>query len=95
MDQSIIALIIIGLAIVSFALEKIPLGLTAVLASLAMGVFGITDYSKVYSDFGSLPCIMVVGMMIVSDACFENGVMIPISFFTSSPYSLTKIRTIS
>ena len=74
MDQSIIALIIIGLAIVSFALEKIPLGLTAVLASLAMGVFGITDYSKVYSDFGSLPCIMVVGMMIVSDACFENGV---------------------
>lgn len=74
MDQSIIALIIIGLAIVSFALEKIPLGLTAVLASLAMGIFGIIDFPKVYSDFGSLPTIMVVGMMIVSDACFENGV---------------------
>lgn len=46
MEQSTLAIIIVLLAIVSFALEKIPVALTAILASLAMAIFGITDYSK-------------------------------------------------
>ena len=48
MEQSTLAIIIVLLAIVSFALEKIPVALTAILASLAMAIFGITDYSKAF-----------------------------------------------
>ena len=74
MEQSTLAIIIVLLAIVSFALEKIPVALTAILASLAMAIFGITDYSKAYSDFGSQAAVMVAAMMICGNACFDNGV---------------------
>lgn len=74
MERSTLAIIIVLLAIVSFALEKIPVALTAILASLAMAIFGITDYSKAYSDFGSQAAVMVAAMMICGNACFDNGV---------------------
>ena len=37
MTTAVLSIIIIAVAIVSFMLEKIPLALTAMLASLAMG----------------------------------------------------------
>lgn len=73
MEQSTLAIIIIIIAVVSFILEKIPLVMTASLAALAMGVFGIIDTADVYSSFGSTATIMVAAMMIVGNAAFENG----------------------
>lgn len=73
MDQSIIAILIIVIAVISFMVEKIPLAMTAVFASLAMGILGIIDLSKVYSDFGTTTTIMVAGMMIVGNTLFETG----------------------
>ncbi|MBD9219305.1 MAG: SLC13/DASS family transporter [Clostridiales bacterium] len=74
MDQSTIAIIIVVLAVISFALEKIPVALTAIVAALAMAMFGIIDLSKAYSDFGATATVMCAAMMIVGNACFDNGV---------------------
>lgn len=73
MSQSTIAIIIVVIAIISFVLEKIPMALTASLAAIAMGMFGIIEIKDVYSNFGSLSVIMVGAMMIVGDSVFESG----------------------
>lgn len=74
MEQSTLAIIIIGIAIVSFILEKIPLAVTAMLASLAMALTGIIKYADVSAGFASTVTMMVVGMIIVGDSLFETGV---------------------
>jgi anion transporter len=74
MEQSTLAIIIIGIAIVSFILEKIPLAVTAMMASLAMALTGIIKYADVSAGFASTVTMMVVGMIIVGDSLFETGV---------------------
>ncbi len=74
MENSTIAIIILGIAIVSFVLEKIPLAVTAMAASLAMGIFKIMPFSAVSTGFAATVTMMVAGMMIVGDALFETGV---------------------
>lgn len=73
MEQSTLAIIIIGITIVSFILEKIPLAVTAMLASLAMALTGIIKYADVSAGFASTVTMMVVGMIIVGDSLFETG----------------------
>ncbi len=74
MENSTIAIIIIGITIVSFVLEKIPLAVTAMLASLAMALTGIIKYSDVSAGFASTVTMMVAGMIIVGNSLFETGV---------------------
>lgn len=74
MASSTIAIIITILAIISFVWEKIPLAMTAMIASLAMGiVLPEMKLSDVYSGFASTTVMMVAGMCIVGDALFETG----------------------
>lgn len=74
MENSTIAIIIIGLTIISFAVEKIPLAVTAMISSLAMALFGIIKYSDVSAGFASTVTMMVAGMLIIGDALFTTGV---------------------
>ena len=74
MENSTIAIIIIAITIVSFMIEKIPLAVTAMAASVAMGITGVMPFSAVSSGFGATVTMMVAGMMIVGDALFETGV---------------------
>ena len=73
MEQSTLAIVIIGLAIVSFAWEKIPLAVTAMIAALAMGISGIIKFSDVSSGFASTVTMMVAGMIIVGNSMFDTG----------------------
>jgi len=73
MTTAVLSIIIIAIAVVSFMWEKIPLALTAMLASLAMGVFHVMPYKYIYAGFGSTVVMMVAGMMIIGDCLFETG----------------------
>ncbi len=74
MSSSTIAIIITILAIISFVLEKIPLAMTALIASLAMGIIlPEMQLSDVYAGFASTTVMMVAGMCIVGNALFETG----------------------
>ncbi len=73
MSQATIAIIIILFAIISFALEKIPLPVTAMLAALAMGIFKIIPFSDIYSGFSNTSVMMVAGMLVIGNCIFESG----------------------
>ena len=74
MPSSTIAIIITVITIISFILEKIPLAMTAMIASLAMGIIlPEMELSDVYSGFSSSTVMMVAGMCIVGDALFKTG----------------------
>ena len=73
MDPAILSIIIIAITVVSFALEKIPLAMTALLASLAMGIFGVMDLKLVYAGFASTTVMMVAGMLVIGNCIFETG----------------------
>lgn len=73
MPQLVIALIITVLVIISFAVQVIPLPLTAILGALAMVVFGIIEPADAISAFGSDTVMMVAGVIIIGNAIFETG----------------------
>lgn len=73
MPQLVIALIITVLVILSFAVQIIPLPLTAMLGALAMVVFGIIPPADAISAFGSDTVMMVAGVIIIGNAIFETG----------------------
>jgi anion transporter len=73
MQSSTIAIVILGIAIVSFVLERIPLAVTAMAAALAMGIFKVMPFAEVSAGFAATVTMMVAGMMIVGDSLFETG----------------------
>ncbi len=66
-------LIIIALTLVLFAMDKLPVGLVAMISAIVLGVFGCMDKSKVYSGWASSLTLMVMGMIVVGDAMFQTG----------------------
>lgn len=74
MNSSTLAIIIMVITIISFVLEKIPLAMTAMAASLAMGILlPEMKLSDVYSGFSSTTVMMVAGMCVVGDSLFKTG----------------------
>lgn len=73
MEHSTLTLIIIAIATVSFALNKIPLSITAALAVIVMGALGILSFADVYGGFSTTPVILAASMMVVGKAIFDNG----------------------
>lgn len=74
MESSTIAIIITIITIISFVLEKIPLAMTAMIASLAMGIIlPEMKLADVYSGFSSTTVMMVAGMCVVGDALFKTA----------------------
>ena len=73
MAPSIIAILIIAVALVLYLFPKIPVWVTTVLAALAMVYFGILNFSSAFSGFGNAATLLIVGMMIMGQACFTTG----------------------
>lgn len=73
MDTAVISIIIVSLAMVSFMLEKIPLGMTALVAAFFMGITGCIKLDDIYAPFGSSTTIFCAGMMVVGNALFNTG----------------------
>lgn len=73
MDDSILAMIILLGIIVSFAIPIIPMGITAILGSIAMALAGLMKFSDVFSGFANDIVMMVAGMIIVGNAFNETG----------------------
>lgn len=73
MSQTTITLLFLVFAIVSFILEKIPLGLTASICALGLTLTGILDVSTTFSQYVNSNVILCVGMFVVGQALFETG----------------------
>ena len=73
MNDSILALILLAVLIACFSLQSVPMGVTAVLGSVAMALFGLMEFADVFRGFGSDIVMMVAGMIIVGNSLHETG----------------------
>ena len=74
MEQSTIALIIIGIAMILYVTETFPIATTSFLVVLALGAFRIIPMNTAFAGFGSDTTFLIVGMVVVGAALFETGV---------------------
>jgi anion transporter len=72
-EPSTIALIIIGIMMILFISEYIPLATTSILACLAMAIFGVIPFTTAFAGFGSDIVFLMAGMITVGNALFETG----------------------
>jgi len=73
MSPSAITLLFLAFAIVSFVLEKIPLGLTATIVAIGLNLTGVLDNSQTFAGYVNSNVILCVGMFVVGQALFETG----------------------
>ena len=73
MSPSTITLIFLAFAIVSFILEKIPLGLTATIVAIGLNLTGVLSTSDTFAGYVNSNVILCVGMFVVGQALFETG----------------------
>jgi len=73
MSQTTITLIFLAFAVISFILEKIPLGLTATIVALGLNLTGVLDVKSTFAGYVNSNVILCVGMFVVGQALFETG----------------------
>ena len=73
MSQTTITLLFLAFAVISFILEKIPLGLTASICAIGLTLTGVLDASTTFSQYVNSNVILCVGMFVVGQALFETG----------------------
>ena len=73
MSQTTITLLFLTFTIISFILEKIPLGLTATICALGLTLTGMLDASTTFAQYVNSNVILCVGMFVVGQALFETG----------------------
>ena len=73
MSQTTITLLFLAFTIISFVLEKIPLGLTATICALGLTLTGVVDASTTFAQYVNSNVILCVGMFVVGQALFETG----------------------
>lgn len=73
MSQTTITLLFLAFTVVSFILEKIPLGLTATICALGLTLTGVLDPSTTFAQYVNSNVILCVGMFVVGQALFETG----------------------
>ena len=73
MSPSTITLLFLLYAVVMFAIEKIPLGVTSMIVCIGLIVTGVLDVKTAFSGFIDSNVILFVAMFIVGGALFETG----------------------
>lgn len=73
MDPAILALIVLGVIVVLYVTEIIPLALTSVGGCIAMALLGIVSFNDAFSGFSNNVVLLIAGMMVVGSALFETG----------------------
>lgn len=74
MDSMVLALIILGITIILFAFEPIPIVVTAIGASIAYAYTGIIKIEDVFSGYNSNTIVLLAAMMVVGSSLFHSGV---------------------
>jgi len=86
MEQSTVALIIVGVALVSFATEIIPLSITAVGACVAMVMTNILTFTEAFSGLSSPTMMLGIGMGIMANGMMDCGLANKVGIFIISKF---------
>lgn len=73
MNESTLALLIMGIILILYLIPKMPLSVTTVFGMLAMAMTGIISFETAFAGFASNAVLLVAGMIIIGRACFTTG----------------------
>ena len=73
MDPAVLTLIVLGVAAFFFVTELIPLAVTAMGASIALGLLGVLTPKQVFSGLSSSTVVLFAGMFVIGAAMFQTG----------------------
>lgn len=74
MNESVIAIIIIGITVICYSLEVLPVAMVSVLSLIIMVITGILPFEEAFKGFSSSTVFTIIGMMFIGQSLFENGV---------------------
>ncbi|WP_329000309.1 SLC13 family permease [Kribbella sp. NBC_00709] len=74
MDDGTLSLIILGLAVVLFVWNRLPVDVVAVLVALALWVTGVLGFTDVLAGFGDPVVIFIATLFVVSEGVDSTGV---------------------
>ena len=95
MEQSTLVLIIVGIVIILYATEKLPLSVTTILAMTAFVIFNVLTPEESFAGFSSTATLLLIAMSIIGEAFLTSGLVsrtgkilsmmtkIPLSMFLS------------
>lgn len=73
MDPAVLTLIVLGVAAFFFVTELIPLAVTAMGASIALGLLGVLTPKQVFSGLSKSTVVLFAGMFVIGAAMFQTG----------------------
>lgn len=73
MDPAVLTLIVLGVAVFFFVTEIIPLAVTAMGASIALGLLGVLTPKQVFSGLSNSTVVLFAGMFVIGAAMFQTG----------------------
>ena len=73
MTPSVITLCFLGFAVLMFALEKLPLAVTAMIVTVGLAVTGVLPPKEAFLGFIDTNVILFVAMFVIGGALFETG----------------------
>ncbi len=73
MTPAFASLVVLGVTLLLYVTEWIPLGVTAVGACVAMALLGVVEFPVAFSGFASDVVFLVGGMVVVGAALVESG----------------------
>ena len=73
MDPAVLTLIVLGVAAFFFVTELIPLAVTAMGASITLGLLGVLTPKQVFSGLSNSTVVLFAGMFVIGAAMFQTG----------------------
>lgn len=73
MDPAVLTLIVLWVAAFFFVTELIPLAVTAMSASIALGLLGVLTPKQVFSGLSNSTVVLFAGMFVIGAAMFQTG----------------------
>jgi di/tricarboxylate transporter len=74
MDDATLSLLILGLTIVVFVWNRLPVELVAFLGAIALWVTGVLDFTEILAGFGDPVVIFIAALFVVSEGIDSTGV---------------------
>ena len=72
-DPAVLTLCVLGVAAFLFATEIIPLAVTAMSATIALGLLGVLGPKEIFSGLSNPTVVLFAGMFVIGAAMFKTG----------------------
>ncbi|MCL1985145.1 MAG: SLC13 family permease [Betaproteobacteria bacterium] len=73
MSDAIVTLIVLAVVAVLFITELLPLAVTSMLGSIALGALGVIKPAQVFSGLSNSTVVLFAGMFVIGGAMFRTG----------------------